>query len=111
MLRFDDGTTANDPACGAYDAVIVVLFDDTFVVIDDVFVVMDCKTAAELTAIEPPDVTAELTKIKLNIYYQNRLIIFFPLQLISQKRKKIIQFTSIVVYTAHIDNVNNCIKE
>lgn len=37
---------------------MAVLFDDTFVVIDDVFVVMDCNTAAELTAIDPPDTTA-----------------------------------------------------
>lgn len=59
MFRFDDGTTAKDPACGAYDADIAVLvLDDTFVVIDDVFVVMDCNTAVELTAIGVPDTTA-----------------------------------------------------
>lgn len=50
-FRFDDGTTANDPACGAYEADMAVLVDDTFVVIDDVLVVMDCNTAVELTAI------------------------------------------------------------
>lgn len=34
-----------------YEAVIDVVFDDTFVVTEGVFVVIDCKTAAELTAI------------------------------------------------------------
>lgn len=70
-LRFDDGTTANDPACGAYEAVIVVLFDDAFVVIDDVFVEMDCKTAVELTAIEPPDVA---TRTQINSIQFNQTI-------------------------------------
>lgn len=60
-LRFDDGTTANEPACGAYEAVIDVFVEDTFVVIDDVFVVIDCKTAVELTDIGPDAV--ELTEI------------------------------------------------
>lgn len=51
-FRLDAGTTAaNEPACGAYDAVIDVLLDDTFVVIADVFVVIDWRTAVELTAI------------------------------------------------------------
>lgn len=81
MLRFDDGTTANDPACGAYDAVIVVLFDDAFVVIDDVFVVMDCKTAAELTAIEPPDVTAKLAKTKMKYLLLTSAHNWFPAQI------------------------------
>lgn len=54
ILLLDDGTTANDPACGAYDAVIDVLQDDTLVVIDGEFVVIDCKTAVELTVIGPP---------------------------------------------------------
>lgn len=51
-FRLDTGTTAaNDPACGAYEAVIdVLLFDETFVVIDEVFVVMDCRTAVGVTA-------------------------------------------------------------
>lgn len=57
IFRFDEGTTAKDPACGAYEADMAVLFDDTFVVIDDVFVVMDCSTAVELTAIGAPDTT------------------------------------------------------
>lgn len=55
-FRLDDGTTAKDPGCGAYEAVMAVLLDDTFVVIDGEFVVMDCKTAVELTEIGP-DVT------------------------------------------------------
>lgn len=50
--RFDDGTTANGPACGAYDAVNVV-FNGTFVVTDDEFVVIDWRVAV-LTTTEPP---------------------------------------------------------
>lgn len=57
IFRFDDGTTAKDPACGAYEADMAVLFDDTLVVIDDVFVVMDCNTAVELADIGAPDTT------------------------------------------------------
>lgn len=63
IFRFDDGTTAKDPACGAYD--MAVLLDDTFVVIDDVFVVMDCNTAVELTDIGAPDRTVRKSKIKI----------------------------------------------
>lgn len=62
ILRFDEGTTANDPACGAYEAVIDVFVDDTFVVIDDVFVAIDCNTAVELTDIGP-DTVEERTAI------------------------------------------------
>lgn len=61
-FRFDDGTTAKEPACGAYDADMAVLVDDTFVVIDDVFVVMDCNTPVELTA--TPDTTVTKKKKK-----------------------------------------------
>lgn len=63
IFRFDDGTTANDPACGAYD--MAVLVDETFVVIDDVFVVMDCNTPVELTAIGAPDRTVRINKIEV----------------------------------------------
>lgn len=59
IFRLDEGTTANEPACGEYDAVIDVLLDDKFVVIDGEFVVIDCKTAVELT-IAPPAIRLAL---------------------------------------------------
>lgn len=69
-FRLDAGTTAaNEPACGAYDGVIEVLFDDTFVAIDDVFVVIDCKTAVDVTIFTRKKIQKRLNyqyKIEIN---------------------------------------------
>lgn len=106
-FRFDDGTTANEPACGAYEAVIAVLLDDTFVAIDDVFVEIDCSTAVELTDIGAPAATETTTTIKIESNNYSNI----------QKRKKqirtnrksilCIKRTSTIAHAACIYNINN----
>lgn len=88
-FRLDEGTTANEPACGAYEAVMAVLLDDTFVVMDGELVLIDWRTAVELTAIEPPDTrliplttfTTDRTNERINMIsqkYPRRLGLPFP---------------------------------
>lgn len=92
-----------------YEAVIDVVFDDTFVVTEGVFVVIDCKPAAELTAMVAFEVPIFGADDELMVKTAENRHIF----IMNEKEKRFdffFDFTSIIAYTGirYIDNSCCC---